>query len=110
MPDSLVVFKIIDLSIGGRWGADAPGYLQNAFREYIKQFPTQIFDALDFYSDGKQLRFWQFIYSNPVRKKIFLEMVLNLVEQMDGEKYRHRLKIMCTAFDFANDEESPKSR
>jgi hypothetical protein len=110
IPDSIVALKIIDLSIGGVWEADAPLFLQDVIREYIMQSPMPVFDALGFYSDGKQLRFWQFVFTNPVRYDKSREMVLHLADKIDEKKHRKKITIMTTAYDFADGEEAYDSR
>ena len=110
LPDTLVTAKIINLSIGGRWEADGPAYLQNIFREYIKQFPENIFDGLDYYSNGKQLRFWQFIFSGRLKNKISKDIVLQSLRVMDSKENKNKLQIMWIGYDFADGEEASDSR
>ena len=64
--------KIINISIGGHWDADAINYFQHGLRNKVFENPRLTFDLLKVKSDKDVQSFWFFFYSSihPVYNKI----------------------------------------
>jgi hypothetical protein len=100
IPDSVYCDKIINLSIGGKWDADAPNFL-NAMIHKVVSFRTELmFDRLSKQSRGFQLRFWQFYWSSLLANKTYKTECDELSKKMQL-KYPKEVKIMKIAMEFA---------
>jgi hypothetical protein len=59
------VNKAIEISIGGKWEADAVGILQKRSFKLIEKYPVEAERILDNLSDEKASSFWYFILDGP---------------------------------------------
>jgi hypothetical protein len=57
--------KLINLSIGGQWQADAVGYLRSLLRQYAASDKNLFFTILERKSDKEIKSFWQFYFDGP---------------------------------------------
>jgi hypothetical protein len=64
IPDSLYFDKVINISIGGIWNADAVSFLQAQIHRVVKAKPRTMIARLSKQTKGYQLRFWQFYWSS----------------------------------------------
>jgi hypothetical protein len=71
IPDSVYCDKLISLSIGGRWDADAPSALKTVLHKAMLMKTQSMFDRLSKQTRGFQLRFWQFYWSS------FFALIIN---------------------------------
>lgn len=64
LPDTLYYTKLINLSIGGRWRADAVSALQETVRKKALKKPRLLFGLLLRYSQEKIYSFWYFYFNS----------------------------------------------
>jgi hypothetical protein len=100
IPDSIYCDKLISLSIGGRWDADASSALQGVLHKIISINPNVMFSRLSKQRRGFQLRFWQFYWSSLEANNIYDKECDNLKKMMI-KTYPNEIKIMTTAFEYA---------
>ena len=108
IPDSMYCDKLIFLSVGGKWEADATGALQNVLHTKMNNKTEVFFSRLARLHRGFQLRFWQFFWSSITHSEDNLKRIRNdyvneceLIKNKMGKKYPDEVKTMETAFSFA---------
>ena len=67
--DTVYYSRLIELSIGGKWQADAINILQKLLREHAKQKPGLVFYLLSAYSEEKVYSFWYFYFNSLLPSK-----------------------------------------
>jgi hypothetical protein len=99
IPDSAYCNKLIGLSIGGEYGADAPHALQEIVRQYIKKKTEIVFSQLSTLKRGEQLRFWLFVWHTMLKKGLTqeFEYIKNKMVKIRPEEVR----IMEIGFEFS---------
>lgn len=60
LPDSVYCDKLIGISIGGRWEADAPNYLQLVVRKTMQKKSEVMFQRLSLLRQEDVFSFWRF--------------------------------------------------
>ena len=60
LPDSVYCDKLIVISIGGRWEADAPNYLQLVVRKTMQKKSEVMFQRLSLLRQEDVFSFWRF--------------------------------------------------
>ena len=70
--DTVYYTRLVNLSIGGLWAADAISILQRIVRERAKEKPDLLFYLLSTYPDEKVYSFWYFYFNSlyPSKKGI----------------------------------------
>jgi hypothetical protein len=64
IPDSLYFDKLISISVGGIWNADAVNYFQHFLHQVTLSKPKIMIERLSKQTKGYQLRFWQFYWTS----------------------------------------------
>ncbi|MDO5571658.1 MAG: hypothetical protein Q4F97_09395 [Bacteroidales bacterium] len=97
--DSIYFKKLINLSIGAEFWADAPNYLQSLLHKKMTSNGDDIMKSLKTLRKGYQLQFWQFYWSKSVKDeateqeyndliKKFIDVYPNQISYIkDGYKY-----------------------
>jgi hypothetical protein len=98
--DSVICDKLISLSIGGKWDADAPNSLKSKIREVMSFRMELMFERISKQSRGFQLRFWQFYWSSLLANKTYKAECDELTRKMQL-KYPKEVKIMKIALEYA---------
>ncbi len=68
IPDSLLIERLIDLSIGASWEADAVNYVQHGMIEQMETTPELFLQKLDKRNDNEIEMFWRFYFDGPVKQ------------------------------------------
>jgi len=84
--DTLYYRKIIQISIGGRWDADAVNYFQNGLRHRILDNPELAVYVLKHTPHDKVKSFWYFYFDGAHPKKEIPEQ-LKRIRSIDSEIY-----------------------
>ena len=69
IPDSTYCDKLINLSFGGRWDADAPNYLKMVLHNTMQARHNVMFKCLTGKIPGQQFSFWYFYFNSLYVKK-----------------------------------------
>jgi hypothetical protein len=64
IPDSLYFDKVISISVGGIWNADAVNFFQYHVHHITLKKPKTMLERLSKQTKGYQLRFWQFYWTS----------------------------------------------
>lgn len=64
LSDTVYYTRLIHLSIGGKWDADAVNYLQSVLQEKVEQQPALVFALLSKYPLEKIYSFWYFYFNS----------------------------------------------
>jgi hypothetical protein len=97
LPDSVYCDKLIELSIGGRWEADAPNYLQMVVRQTMQKKPEVMFQRLSLLWQGDIFPFWYFFFHSLYSTKEDIHLYSELHDKMQ-KKYPMIVKDMEVAF------------
>lgn len=97
LPDSVYCNKLIELSIGGRWEADAPNYLQMVVRQTMQKKPEVMFQRLSLLWQGDVFPFWYFFFHSLHSTKEDICLYSELYNKMQ-RKYPMIVKDMEVAF------------
>lgn len=97
IPDTTYCDKLINLSINGRWHADAPNYLKIVLHEVMEEKTNIMFSRLNNKWVGQQFSFWYFYFGNPVIKQNFLSKFESL-KKLLSDSYPTMVKEMESAF------------
>jgi hypothetical protein len=97
IPDTIYCDKLINLSINGRWMADAPNYLKTVLQEVMGERTKIMFSRLSKKTVGQQFSFWYFYFNNPVIKQNFISKYENL-KQLLSDSYPAMVNEMESAF------------
>lgn len=97
LPDSVYCDKLIELSIGGRWEADAPNYLQMVVRQTMQKKPEVMFQRLSLLWQGDVFPFWYFFFHSLHSTKEDICLYSELYNKMQ-RKYPMIVKDMEVAF------------
>lgn len=97
LPDSVYCNKLIELSIGGRWEADAPNYLQMVVRQTMQKKPEVMFQRLSLLWQGDVFPFWYFFFHSLHSTKEDMRLYSELHNKMQ-RKYPQIVKDMEIAF------------
>jgi hypothetical protein len=100
IPDSIYCDKLVSLSIGGRWDADASSALQRILHKIVSIKPNVMFNRLSKQTRGFQLRFWQFYWSSLEANDNY-NKECDKLKKMMKDTYPDEIKIMTTAFEYA---------
>ncbi|MEY8685301.1 hypothetical protein AB9N12_03860 [Bacteroides sp. AN502(2024)] len=97
LPDSIYCDKLIALSIGGRWEADAPNYLQMVVRKAMQKKPEVMFQRLSLLRQEDVFSFWYFFFHSLHSTKEDIRLYSELHDKMQ-KKYPMIVKDMKAAF------------
>lgn len=97
LPDSAYYDKLIELSIGGRWEADASNYLQMVVRQTMQKEPEVMFQRLSLLWQGDVFPFWYFFFHSLHSTKEDICLYSELYNKMQ-RKYPMIVKDMEVAF------------
>lgn len=95
--DSTYCDKLINLSIGGQWEADAPNYLQLVLRKVMWSKMDSMFDRLSKWEASYQFKFWQFYWASLHKAEPILTDFKRLKKLMEDRNPKE-VKIMEDAF------------
>ena len=98
--DSIYCDKLINLSIGGQWDADAPNYLQSVLKKTIWKKMEMMFDRLSKWEIGYQFKFWQFYWASLHKKDSVLTDFKRLKKLME-DRNPNEVKVMEEAFHYS---------
>lgn len=101
IPDSVYCDKLIGLSIGGRWDADAPNFLRMVLRQTMQKKPEVMFQRLSLLWEGDVFPFWFFFFHSLHTTKDDVAMYGELKLKMQ-KKYPAIVKDMDIAFSVAS--------
>ena len=68
IPDSLFIERLINLSIGASWEADAVNYVQHGMIKQMETTPELFLQKLDKRNDNEIEVFWRFYFDGPVKQ------------------------------------------
>jgi len=84
--------KIISISIGGHWDADAVNIFQGGLRQKTLEDPKLIVDVLKTHKESEIISFWDFYFDDAYPAKLIAEP-LQSIKSLDNHLYN----IMLTA-------------
>lgn len=97
LPDSVYCDKLIGISIGGRWEADAPNYLQLVVRKTMQKKSEVMFQRLSLLRQEDVFSFWCFFFHSLHSTKEDIRLYSELHDKMQ-RKYPMIVKDMKAAF------------
>lgn len=99
IPESEYCSKIVCVSIGATYGADAPNYLQSLLHEVMWKKKDAMLKELSKLRKGYQMLFWQFYWSNSVESEE-VEDEFNRFYKMNINTYPKQMEIMKVAYTY----------
>lgn len=89
--DTLYYRKIIGISIGGKWDADAINYFQDGLQKHVTQNTTLTCYILKQLPENDIRSFWYFYFDSPHPKEN-LESDLMSIEQIDSVIFKYLIE------------------
>lgn len=98
VPDTVFCDKIIQLSFGGYWEADAANYLQHLVQKTTRDKSEVMFERLEKFTVGQQVSFWFFFFHSRIKNNGDYIMFKNEM----GQRYPRVIKAMEMAYPAAS--------
>lgn len=85
--------KLILLSIGVKWQADAVAHLQHCIHEKLDSESTDLIEKLSTFERSDIISFWQFVFDGPGRPYSLSEEYLNVINSKNRVAYESILTV-----------------
>ncbi len=99
IPDSIYCKKLVNIAIGGVWGADAPNYFQMLLHKIMWEKMEGMLEVISHLRKGNQFQFWLFYWSNIVKSKS-LEVEYKRLLKLNLDIFPKEMEIMAMAFKY----------
>jgi hypothetical protein len=99
IPDSVYCRKLINISIGLIYEADASNYFKSVLHNAIWQKMEVMFRIISTLSKGYQLQFWQIYWANLYRKEKLI-MEFERLKKLNEDRYPEEVRTMSIAYEY----------
>ncbi len=97
--DSIYCRKLVNIAVGGVWGADAPNYYKALLHRVMWQKTDTMLKTIASLRKGNQFQFWLFYWSS-IHKSKSLETEYKRLLKLNSGTFPQEMEMMTTAFKY----------